>query len=236
MQENETKIRNLEKRKLRGCRKVLTDRLNLDEIHDELVSENLLSSEDEEKIQSCATRTERLRTFLKILEHKDHPKSYNAFHQILVKYGNYEDVVKELDNYEPPPDEDTTASEDSENNEISDGMSQLSMKTQQEDIATEEELKIVKEVIREFSSDPAILSNWKSLGRRLLLDESEIIVIQKDFRDDLKEQSFQMLHKWTEVEDEKATLKRLISALKTARCNRVAGKIENWVERRNKEI
>lgn len=57
---------------------------------------------------------------------------------------------------------------------------------------------------------------WKSLGRALQLNQTEVEAIEYDYRFSLKEQIFQLFHVWQMKEGEGATCEALIAALKKA--------------------
>ena len=58
-----------------------------------------------------------------------------------------------------------------------------------------------------------IICKWERLAVRLLIPRSEIIVIQKNYSQDYKEQKHQMLLTWKQRRGPKATWKEFMSAM-----------------------
>ena len=57
------------------------------------------------------------------------------------------------------------------------------------------------------------LPDWKTLARYLKLDEATIKQIQEDNRDEFKEQKYQCLYKWVQLNGKDATLVVLLRTM-----------------------
>ena len=74
--------------------------------------------------------------------------------------------------------------------------------------------------------DTEAAKEWKFIGRRLGLEDSEISALERSHGTDIKELFYQMMTKWRETEGERATEEELIRALKAENLKRVVELLE----------
>ena len=79
--------------------------------------------------------------------------------------------------------------------------------------------------------DTAAAKNWKFIGRRLDLGESDIQQIEKEHGNDLREAFYQMMLKWRTTKGEQATYDELIEALKKENLTEVVEIVQQYQQR-----
>ena len=74
--------------------------------------------------------------------------------------------------------------------------------------------------------DTEAAKEWKFIGRRLGLEDSEISALERSHGTDIKELFYQMMTKWRETKGERATKEELIRALKEEKLTQVVEILE----------
>ncbi|XP_077981430.1 p53-induced death domain-containing protein 1-like [Glandiceps talaboti] len=84
-----------------------------------------------------------------------------------------------------------------------------------------EQDEVLKKVFM-YMADNLIKDEWKQVGYTLGLDSTHFNTIEVNYPNNFWEQKYQMLLLWQQIQGKKATLQRVVGALKERRCNKIA--------------
>ncbi|CAH1794563.1 unnamed protein product [Owenia fusiformis] len=189
--------------RLTANRESLTDDLRPEDVVETLLSDSIITVTQKQDILGKTSWRDQASALCDLLPTCG-PKAYSSFRLALsVKY---DWLADKLDNTDV-----TQFKKNTENEKKKDPMTALDDRT----------FKII-------TRNSNCMKNWKSIARSLNIDEDEIEDVYYSNERNLREQVYQMLIRWKDLEGRNANIPKLIDALRENGINSVADKLEGY--------